>query len=118
MNYKNIISEIVGDKYVDVWLKLKPKVYYKNNKPYGLMVVSDGPDGYRSIATTCINVNYNFTIGMIRDIIYHYNESPICLISGTKDRHSTLVKALDSRFNFRYETVGDILFAFGENHNV
>lgn len=118
MDYKNIISEIVGDKYVDDWLKLEPKVYYKDNKPYGLMSITDNQDGYKYIATTCIDVNYNFTIGMIRDIIHHYNQSPICLISGTKYRHSILIEALDSKFNFRYETVGDILFAFGENHNV
>lgn len=119
MDYKNIISEIIGDKnIVDIWVSLKPKVYYKNNKPFGLITTYNSEDGYKYLATACIDVNYNFTIGMIRDIIRYYKKEPICLVSNTKNRHKIIIKALNTRFKFTHKTTGNTLFSFGDNHNV
>jgi len=111
MDYENIIAEIVGEEYKNYWFTLKPKIYYKDNEPFGL-IGSKELHGITYLATTAINTDYDFTIGMIRDIINFYNKGEICLLSGTKDRENNIRKGL-SRFKFRFEYNNDILYAYG-----
>ena len=38
---KDIITEIVGEELAESWLLLKPKIYYKDDKPYGMVATID-----------------------------------------------------------------------------
>ena len=114
MNGMDDISNIVGDNFLIDWINLDPKIFYKDGKPYGL-IGTIVKDNITHIASTVTNIEQNYTIGMIKYIKTLYNNGKICLISGSPSRHELLKQAF-SRYNFKYEHKGDIMYAYGDNN--
>ena len=111
MDYETEILYIAGEEYGSQWVEIQPKVYYKDGEPYGLIGTVVG-DSITYIASTARNVDDDFTIGMIRDIIRYYNSGKICLISGTLSRQDLIRRGL-SRFDFEFKQDGNKMYAYG-----
>lgn len=113
---KNIIAEIVGDKHADHWFDLEPTIYYKDDKPFGLMAFIDNPaDFTRYIAATVKNIDQNFTISMLKDIIIQYEARPICLITDVASKQE-LIRRVLSRYDFEFHYKDNVMFSYGVNH--
>ena len=68
-----------GDDSYEHWISLNPTVYYKDNKPYGLIALVEY-DGILHIASTVYGVHNKFTLGMYKDIIKLNNTQKICIL--------------------------------------
>lgn len=111
MDYKSIIAQVVGNVHVNDWFKLEPKVYYKDDKPYGLIADID-KDGIKYLSCTVSNPENAFTVGMIRDIVQHYNNGMICLITDDDDYQDLIRRSL-RRYNFEFFVNDGVLFSYG-----
>lgn len=98
---RDIISQIVGEKYVDDWTELNSEVYYKNGSPYGLMAYKEIGD-VLFIASTVKDKELPFTYNMIKKIKKLYSSRKICLITDALDKQEHIRNSF-KRYNFRYE---------------
>ena len=113
MNYKQEIQTVVGKELVDDWLALKPKVYYKDSEPYGVIgihTILETPD-LLYIFCGAINADAPFTRAMLRDIIHFYTHNSVCLLSEHRPAWGLLKKAL-GRYGFVFKEDNDILYAY------
>ena len=97
----DIITQIVDDVNVEGWVKLQPKVYYKDDKPYGLLATVQ-VDSVTVVASTVTNPDLPFTIGMLRDIKKLNANGKICLITDVESKQELIRNTLD-KYGFRYE---------------
>lgn len=111
MDYESIVSKIVGKEHSKSWIALQPKVYYKDGKPFGL-IASIHENGIKYLSCAVLNPEDSFTIGMIRDIIQHYNNDTICLITDD-NKYQDLIRRSLKRYKFEYVVKDGILFSYG-----
>lgn len=110
MDYVDSISYVVGEEYLDSWLLLSPDVYYKFDKPYGLIAtVRVGSITY--VASTAID-NGSFTKSMIAEIIRLYKSRRICLITSEESAQGMIRRYL-SRYDFNFKVVDSVLYSYG-----
>lgn len=93
------------------WAEMRPKVYYKNNKPYGMMATNI-IDNIVYIAATTENIDDTFTLSMIKDIIMMYKQNKICLVIDTESKQKLIRRAL-SRYKFTHEIKDGIMYSKG-----
>ena len=106
MDYSTEIEFIVGKELLDSWITLKPTVYYKDSKPFGLIALVN--DYY--IVSTVSEPTLNFTIAMIKEIKRLYNTQAICLITDDDEYQDLIARSL-SRYEFEFETIDKVLYS-------
>jgi len=109
---KDIVAQIVGDEYVDSWLSLNPKVYYKDNQPYGLVSMIE-VNGVVYVASTAKNIEDMFTIGMLRDFVKVAKLKEVCVITDVPSKFEHIQKFFDKIGSFRYTFKDGILYSQG-----
>ena len=117
MNYKQEIQTVVGKELVDDWLALKPKVYYKDGEPHGVIGVHTIPETPDLLYLFCgaITPDSPFTRAMLRDIIHFINSDSVCLLSEHRPAWVRLKKVL-GRYGFIFKEECDILYAYHYIH--
>ena len=99
------IEQIVPADQVIYWEMIEPKVFYKDDKPYGLVAEVDG-----LIASTTKNPSLPFTVGMLTHI-YHINKTKdIIVITDDPDYFETIKTALEPR-GFSFTLKDNILYS-------
>jgi len=94
------------------WLEIKPKVYYRDGLPYGLVgTVYNDPDDTNYIASCTSKSELPFTKGMIRDIITLIKTQNICLITDDV-YYQEQIRSVLSRYNLRFEYINGVMFSF------
>ena len=87
------VSKIVPKEYVQDWVFLKPRVFFKGNEPHGLVAVV--PNGKLFIAATARD--NRFTKSMIKYIIELNKTNDIVLITDQEDDQDRLFLLLLKR---------------------
>ena len=108
--YEEDILSITGEEAYFYWSELKPKIYYLNGEPYGLIGIGTSIDGVTIVASTTLYPELPFTVGMLRDIIKVYNESSILLITDYEPAQEVIRKVLD-KYNFTYEYKDNVMYS-------
>ena len=96
MKYHKEIYAVVKENTRD-WIQLKPKVFYKDGLPYGLVAVKGN-----YIASTVTDPSLPFTRGMIRYINEINKQQDIKLVTDDK-RYYYKIKDFLSKHNFEFE---------------
>ena len=99
------IKEIVGEDNYRDWVMLQPKVFYKNNKPYGLIAEIDG-----LVASTTKDPTLHFTIEMLQYLYAINAHKDITLITDNPD-YFEHIKALLQPRGFKFTIKDNILFS-------
>jgi hypothetical protein len=104
------IMDIVPPEYVLDWSLLEPVVFYKNNKPYGLIAEHEG-----LVASTTSSPELHFTIEMLQ-YLYAINEKmDITLITDQPEYFKHITALLEPR-GFTCSIENDILFSRREKN--
>ena len=99
------IAQIVPPGVLEDWIAVKPKVFYKNNKPYGLIGEVNG-----LVASTTSEPSLPFTIEMLQ-YLYKINEKKaITLITDDPDYFDHIMSLLQHR-GFEFEVKDNILYS-------
>ena len=111
--YKHDLKRIVGIPLYKDWLKLLPKLYYKDGKPHGVLATHQIPETPDITYIFCgaITPNTPFTIAMVRDIILLHSTRNVCLLSEHRPAFAHLKRSL-TRYGYTFKENEGILYAY------
>lgn len=121
---RDIVAQIVQEKYIDHWTGLEGEVYYKDCKPYGMMAYKE-VDDVLFISSTVTDEELPFTYNMIKKIKKLYNDRVICLICDSVAAQERLRESF-KRYKFKYRYIdfeepdiyeGKVMMAFGDKYD-
>ena len=92
---KKEVTSIVPDGHVDNWLRIRPLVFYRNDKPFGLIATVFDHDNSTVIINSISKDDQEFTFEMNKVIILTVrNNTKVMLMSTCKE--SCLTRLLDT----------------------
>ena len=105
------IEKVVGAEKAKEWETIKPRIYYKQKNPYGLIGIVNH-NGVDYIASTTRSVGDSFSIEMIRFIRDRItSDDKVCLI--TDDRGSiSKIRRLLCRYGMWFREENNILYSY------
>jgi len=111
------IKQVVGEEYAPDWCRIHTKVFYKNNKPYGLVGTRGCPkEGRVLIASTTKDPEDPFTTNMYKYMLNINKRFPVTLITDMPEYQEKVRQGLAHQgFTFYYED--DIMYSKRGVHN-
>lgn len=110
------IYAIVGSKYLQSWIDIKPEIFYKDMLPFGLIGYTVEHD-IATIASTTVSPERPFTMSMSKRLRLINREHNILLITDVVEYHNTVRTALEPHgFTFSYEE--DIMFSYRDKQTI
>lgn len=110
---EEIITQIVGQHFAKEWIELNPKIYYKDEEPYGLVAMFE-VDGVIYIASTVTHEDMPFTIGMIRDWVKVAKVKETCIITDVPSKFVQVKGFFDKIGGFSYTFKNNVMFTQGK----
>ncbi len=109
----NEIEYIVGSINSPYWNELNPKIYYKNDLPFGLIATKYSEiDDILYLGCTTSHPDTPFSKAMLYDILSMYNKQNICLMTDHIPSQAKIASLLTKRYGFTVEYIGDVLYSY------
>lgn len=108
MNYSEQIEYVLDsdDKTLaDYWIELKPKVYFIDGEPVGLVAISDAND-IKYISSATKDKYEPFTFSMLRDILSLHKVSSVCIIFEQNGVKTKQIASVLGRYGGAFYDVG------------
>ena len=110
--YEAIRHIVKEDKFINDWVQLNPKVFFKNDKPYGLIAHYFSNDTFY-IASTTSEPSQPFTKEMIKWIMMLNNLNDIVIITDLPEYFDKIRKLLETR-GFTITVEDGVMYSFRE----